>query len=373
MSSNSQTNNPDRRQSVLNRLGQKRETLFRNRLAEFEVYLQTKAKDPLKEDGYAEKSIPTRISRVVAVIDWIWNKHGVSLSISTEQADEAMKALKTNDLTRIDGQPFSGNSKRKMGNALENWFQLHETDYSVKVSFDESGEASEQADPFTKNEIDRLWEAALDYKTIPSYNNLSPDERDRWRKHLAQELGKPQDQVNPDDWKKVNTNWKIPSIVGTTKSAAWRPAFFERCEVDWYNPASQTIVVPAEHAVKTQKEWTQHLSDDAAFSLDRWLEQRSNIAKYDDSSKIWLTRKSNPYSSSSLNDLLDDLIDEAGINIRGRTLVWYSWRHTLGTYLYDEYRDLEIVAENLRHSNLSTAKDYVHPTEELLAEAASVL
>jgi hypothetical protein len=88
---------------------------------------------------------------------------------------------------------------------------------------------------------------------------------------------------------------------------------------------------------------------------------------------MWLTRKGHPYSSSTLNDLLDNLIEAVGINPRGRKLVWYSFRHYVGTYIYDEYQDLELVAEKLRQKSLRAAARYVHPTDELKQEAADLL
>jgi site-specific recombinase XerD len=143
--------------------------------------------------------------------------------------------------------------------------------------------------------------------------------------------------------------------------------------VHWYDADAQKIVIPAEFAVKNDEEWTQYLSDKGARALDLWLGQRSNNSNYDDTDHMWLTRKGNPYDSDTLNYLLDNLIEEAGINHRGRKLCWYSFRHSLATYTYEEHKDLEIVAEMLRQTSTSSAARYVHPTEELQRSAANIL
>jgi integrase len=353
-------------------LGTRQKVIFESTLEEFEQYLRSEGKNPRKEIGYAEGSIGTRVSRVLQAIRWVWNTDEPSTDISPEQADQVIEALDTDEFRRRDGERFSEGSKRKISNALVNWFRFHGSDWEPEISFND-GPAENGADPFNKDEINSLWETSLTYKSIPKYNNLSPDERDRWRGYLAQELGKPKDEVRPADWDRVNKNWKIPSLIGTVKAAGWRPALIKRMQVHWYDSDSKTIIIPAEHAVKNNSEWSQALPEKATRPLELWIEQRANISKYDDSDHMWLTRKGNPYSSQTLNYLLDNLIEEAGITERGRKLCWYSFRHTLGTYTYEEHKDLKIVAEVLRQNSTSSAARYVHPTEELRRSAANIL
>jgi integrase len=350
----------------------RQQTILESTLEDFKQYLQTEGQNPRKGIGYAEGSIGTRVSRVLQAIRWVWNTEDPSTEISPEQADRVIEALATDELRRCDGDRYAEGSKRKISNALVNWFRFHGSDWEPEIKFKDEP-AENGADPFNRTEINLLWEASLTYKSIPKYNNLTPDERDRWRRHLAQELGKPKGEVRPADWDKVNKHWKIPSIIGTEKAAGWRPALINRMRVDWYDADAQKIIIPAEYAVKNDSEWTQPLPDKAARPLELWIEQRSNNNNYDDSDHMWLTRKGNPYESHSLNYLLDNLIEEAEINHRGRNLSWYSFRHSLGTYTYEEYKDLEIVSEVLRQNSTSSAARYVHPTEELQRSAANIL
>ena len=144
-------------------------------------------------------------------------------------------------------------------------------------------------------------------------------------------------------------------------------------KIEWYDPADQTIYIPAGEAPKNDSSWEQELSAEAADAFENWLDQRSNMELYDGRDEVWLTRKGNPYSSGTLNDLLNNLMEQAGINQRGRKLVWYSFRHSVGTYVHHEYKDLRVVAETLRQNSRAAAERYVHPLPELKQEVAELM
>jgi site-specific recombinase XerD len=57
-------------------------------------------------------------------------------------------------------------------------------------------------------------------------------------------------------------------------------------------------------------------------------------------------------------------MEEAGIEANGRNLTWHSIRHSTGMYVYNQHKDLELVAEILRQKSLQAAKRYAHPTPE---------
>lgn len=353
-------------------LGERQQVIFEATLEDFEEYLRNEGKTPRKKKGYAERSTEVRKSRVLQVFKRIWETEGVTTDITTQQADRVIKALDTDEIRRRDGDRYAESSKRKISNALVNWFEFTGTDWEPKIKF--SDELSENgADPFNKREVNALWEESLTYKSIPKYSDVSPDERDRWQRYLAQELGIPKEDVRPRDWDRVNKNWKYPSLIGTVKSAGWRPALIGRMKVHWYDPDSQNIIIPGEHAVKNDTQWTQVLPAKAARPLEMWIEQRENISKYDDTDHMWLTRKGKPYSSQTLNYFLNNLMEEAEINQRGRKLCWYSFRHSIGTYVYEEHKDLKIVADTLRQNSTESASRYVHPTDELINNAVSIL
>lgn len=345
---------------------------YQERLANFAEYLRTSGKDPNRDIGYAEKSVKVRVSRLHRMVEWYWHDKDVVTELAPEHADRVVDALNTDEFRTHDGDRFSEGSKRKFVDVLRNWFAFNGKNWDTEISF-RDGYAKDNADPFWKSELRALTEASLEYKSIPSYNNCTPEERDRWKRHLAQELGKPTNEVTPDDWKRINTSWKIPSLIRTTREAGWRPDLIARMKVWWYDPETRTIHIPEGDAVKNDAAWNQVLTLDAANMLENWLEQRANIERYDGREEIWLNRHGNPYSSGSLNTILRNLMEDAGINPRGRKLVWYSFRHSIGTYVYAEYLDLKIVADVLRQKNIASAARYVHTMRELKENAANLM
>lgn len=353
-------------------LNERQTSIYLSVRERFETYLREQGKVPRKSIGYAEDSIGPRVSRIQRVFDWLWESEEVTTELSTDHADRFLEALDTDSYRAADGERYSEASKRKFRDTLENWFEFHDVEWEPTIRFTDD-DAIGDADPFSRAELRKLWQAALQYKSIPSYNNLSPTERDRWRAYIAQELGKPKEEVSPADWEAINQDWKIPSLIRTTRAAGWRPAMVARLRVDWYDDSTQTIHIPQGQAVKNDAAWAQALDDESAFALENWLEQRENLDKYDGRNEIWLNRQENSYQSGSLNTLLRNLMGEADIEPYGRKLVWYSFRHSIGTYVYDEYKDLKIVAETLRQKSRASADRYVHPTPELKREAAGVM
>lgn len=205
----------------------------------------------------------------------------------------------------------------------------------------------------------------------PNYKNLSPEERERWKIYLAQKLGKPKGDISRDNWEELRQGWKIPSLVSAAQDGGMRAALIGRLTTDLVDLNAGQIAVPPEVAVKNDSSWQIELSNKSITLLEKWLEQRANKPKYDSSQKIWLNRNSNPYNSYTLNHLLSNLIEEAGIDQGERKLTWHSIRHSTGMYVYDEERDLALVAEILRHESLESAKQYAHPTPELKKDVVS--
>ncbi|MFC6952890.1 site-specific integrase [Halorubellus litoreus] len=354
-------------------LNNRQTEIYKSKLEGFADYLLTQGKVPKKNIGYAERSVKIRINRFHRVMKWTWNNsENPSIEFLRSNGDSVNQALETDSLRRYDGERYPGGTKRKFNDMLNNWFAFQSVEWEPEYEFRDQ-EPQNQPDPFRRTELKQLWEASLTFKSIPSYNNLTPQERHRWKAHIAQELGKPKKKVQPDDWDRINNCWKIPSIVRTTRSQGWRPDLIGRMKVDWYDPDSQTVHIPAGEAPKNDSSWNPELTDEGAETLENWLEQRKLREIYDGRDEIWLTREGNPYSSGTLNDLLDRLIEEAGINERGRKIVWYSFRHAVGTYVYEEFKSREIVAEQLRQKSKESASQYIHPLPETKREASNVL
>lgn len=94
--------------------------------------------------------------------------------------------------------------------------------------------------------------------------------------------------------------------------------------------------IPKEESAKNTDNWTVSITDRTASALSRWLAERSNHRQYAEMTALWLTREGNPYQSSSLNYILRQVCDIAGISTEHRSLSWYSIRHSVGTYMNRE-------------------------------------
>jgi len=352
----------------------KQKVVFEHKLKQFREYLETKGKEPKRNVGYAEDSIPERMSRIRRSFRWLWGETGVKTEIGTEELDLINVGLEEDRYCQRNDDPYAPGTKRKINDVLRNWAAFIGEDWVPKYEFSDTGPSKKNTpDPFLKTELKQLTETSLTYRSIPRYNNLSPDERDRWKGHIAQELGKRKEDVSPGDWDRINTSWEIPSLIRTTRAHGWRPHLVGNLKVDWYDSDTKKIYIPAGCAPKNEEPWTVVLTDEEALFLDKWLRQRELIERYDGRDEIWLNRKGNPYDSGPLNDLLDNLLEAAGIEERGRKLVWYSFRHSIGTYIYDEYHDLDMVAEQLRQTTREAASQYVHKLPELKREAAEIM
>lgn len=346
--------------------------VYKAQLRRFKRYLKERGKEPKKEIGYPDKSVRIRLARFMQLVRWIWETEEPRIEISTEDGDKINAALASDTIRRINGNRYSEGSKRKFNDVLRNWFAFHGKDWEPNVTFSDE-RATNAADPYSKAELKLLTEAALTYKSIPTYDNITPEERDRWKAHIAQELGKPKAQVIPADWDRINRDWKVPSLIRSTRECGWRPDIVGRMKVDWYDSDTQRINIPKGEAPKNDSSWTEPLTDESAMMLENWLEQRENMELYDGRDEIWLTRKGNPYTSGTLNYLLKNLQEEAGIKSHERKLVWYSFRHSIGTYIYHEYSSLKRVAQNLRQNSIEAASRYVHPLPEAKREDSKLM
>ena len=69
------------------KLNDRQEIMFESALDRFEEYLLTEGKNPLKQKGYAEDSIDSRVSRVLKAIYYIWKIDGITMEITKRELD----------------------------------------------------------------------------------------------------------------------------------------------------------------------------------------------------------------------------------------------------------------------------------------------
>jgi site-specific recombinase XerD len=334
-------------------------------------WLQNEGKNPRKYEGYSEEGAENYARRIDQFYRWVWQEYdGYTTAITHEQADEFVDQLAADEVTTHRGEPYCDASKRKWVNAIETLFRWRDQtrggeEWEPEIEFSDGSHS--QPDAFTRDERAALREAVLEYESIPQYDYLSPEERDRWRGYLAQKLGKPKDEVVPDDWNRVNRSWKIPSLIHVSLDAGLRPCEVEEVKTSWLRLQKGELHIPKEESSKNRDEWEVTLNTKTVKIVERWLEQRENKTKYDDTELLWLNRKGNPYNSATLNPLLRDLMEETGIDQTNRKLTWYSIRHSLGTHMTEEGNLAQTKAQ-LRHKSLDSTLQYTDPSNETVRD-----
>lgn len=357
---------------IISHLNHQQKALFIEFWTEYIEYLLEKGKNPKKNEGYAESSIRPIARRVCQVQQFVWKNENLTTKLAPEYANNFVKALNQDTFIKGNGEPYSECSKRKFVSAIKTYFRFRKINWTPEIEFSDNP-SDEGADEFTQSERNELFTAACEYQSPPTYKNVSPEERDRWNAKLAQYLGKPKAKIGPDDWEELRQFWKFSSLISVALDCGSRAGMIERLEMRQIDLDAGTLTTPPQKAIKNDLRWENELSDRSITCLKHWFKQRANRPKYDETDHIWLTRENTPYTSHTLNNLLRNLMAQAGIEPNGRKLSWHSIRHSTGCYLYNKYNDLTIVAETLRQSTLEAARRYAHPTRETKKEAVESL
>ncbi|OAQ53960.1 hypothetical protein HTG_00085 [Natrinema mahii] len=356
-------------------LGERQALLYERQRERLIEWLATE--DACEGDGtLSEQSQSNYASRLDQIHRWVWKyvSDGFVSTLKRDHADAFVEALREDEFTKRTGEPYAADSKRKFANALKKLFQWDsgedEEPWEPETTFSQN--EYNQFDHLTREERVQLREAATTFGSMPKYNDLSPEERSRKKALLAQRLGKPKDEITMGDWKHQNRTWKFASLVMTALDAGLRPCEVERARTSWHQPDADVLRIPREDVAKERnlsdrKSWVVALRDETSDALELWLDERDACPKYDDTDKLWLNRKGNPYNSKTLNHLFRKLLDEAGIDDTNRKLTWYSIRHSLGTYMTEE-GNLEQAREQMRHKSAETTRRYVHAPPETRRE-----
>jgi site-specific recombinase XerD len=331
----------------------------------FAQWLIERGKKPTSLIGYSKYTAKDTLYRTDHFARFAWKQTEFKTKLTHDEADEYMKEI----LLDEDRSAAHAEGTEK---AIKRYFRyrssLNEqiTEWECKFDIPNGRDKRNINDVFSEEEIQRIYSASLEYNNIPDYDNLSPEQREKWRVYISMSLGKPKSEVVPDDWEKVD-NWKIPSLVKVSIDAAFRPIEVERSKMQWVDLDNNQLVIPAEDSSKNRETWRVGLGEMATRALENWIEQRETMEKYDGEDAIWLTREGNPYSSSSLRHLILRLCDKAGINTEHRSVSWYSIRHATGSFFAKKGTIVD-AQEQLRHTSKETTKKYVHSSSEERSE-----
>lgn len=333
-------------------LSAKQRVDYENHRRNFIEWLAVFGKDPDTVQGYAQDTVDRTARRCGKFDRWVWQQEDGYTFPTHDHADEYLKLLAYED--------HSGTHKTNTRASLLRYYNWRHHEYGEDrwepdITFSADNDIQPR-DFLSMDERKKIRQAALDYGSIPSYANLDPEERTRWKKHVATVLRKPLEEVTLADWDRMN-GWKYTSMVWTSLDAGLRPIEVGRAKTSWVDVDNQVLRIPAEESTKNTENWRVSVTDRTAEALDRWLEERRNYDRYADTDALWLTREGNPYNSKTLRRLLHRLCKQAGIETENRKMSWYVIRHSVGTYMTRE-EDLAAAKAQLRHRSVQTTAKY---------------
>ena len=347
---------------VQKRLNQRQQLDYAEERRDLIEWLVKIGKDPERGEGYSPNTVKTRSYRMDQFYRWVWTEEdGYTTNITTEHADKYTEELKLSDKSNIHK-----NNCLKSLKMLYKWRKHRRDGKEWKPDMTFKTERSSPRDFLRMDEREKIRKASLEYGSIPGYNDLSPEQRDRWKTHLAQRFSKPKEEVVPEDWDRAN-GWKIPSLVYASLDAGLRPVEVENAKVSWIDLDNGELRIDKDEAAKERDNYSSVLTQKTQKILKRWLKERKTYEKYDDSDHIWLTREGNPYQSHSLKYLITRLAEEAGLDTDNRNFHWYMIRHSTGTYLRHS-KGKKSASTQLRHTSTETVEIYDQAPPEMRRE-----
>jgi integrase len=282
---------------------------------EFIQWLREVGKHPEKREGYSDYSVYETGYRTARFDRWVWGEENrYTIPPRPEHADQYMDDV-------VAFRDVTNSTKGKIEEALMRYFQwaakkTHVGEWDRDQRFT-SGGSDRPRDFLTRRERRLVRDAVLN----------------------------------------SGCGWDITSLVLTSLDGALRPVEVGRAVPGWVEVDNKLLRIPREESSKNEDNWRVSLTKRTATALDRWLTERSEDPMYDDRDELWLTREATPWSSSSLSRLIKRLCDDAGIETGGRSMTWYSIRHSTGTYMTAE-RDLKAAKDQLRHKSSKTTMKY---------------
>lgn len=340
-------------------------------LNNFEDWMREMGRSPQRNKGLSESTVQNNLRRIDQILrfcleEGIIPDEKVDLLASDEAKDEFVQRLAANEMTKSNGEPYDEGSRRKFVDVLKklNEYRVYHHDidpWECDVSF--SATTHESPDYFTEEEFATLRAHARDYSRLPPRSELSPEERLQYRREVAQRLSVPLEAVDERTWHRLHEDFERRSLFLVTMDTGLRPVEVRRAKTDWLRLDKGVLHIPREDAAKSEASWEPVLRDETVTVLQQWLDQRSTLARYAGSDRLWLNNAGNPFQSGPLNDVFDSLLETADISRENRDLTWYSLRHTVGEHVR-EHGDIRHAKEQLRQKSEAALLQYGGPSVE---------
>lgn len=347
-------------------LNPRQEVVYRQHRRDLAEWMLNLGKNPKKAEGYSYSTAKNRMNRLDIFYRFVWEQEGQYVQWMTpDHADDWMRKLAKREL-----KESSKNHYQKSVKTLFKWqrdARNRDVEWDPEIEYSDPSTNYQPRDYLTKQDRRKLRQAAMNYQSIPHYNSVGPEERERWKTYLSQRLGKPKDEITKQDWNEANS-FKYTSMIYTALDAGLRPVEIERANVSWVDTENEVLRIPREESSKNRENWIVALKPDTASVLDRWLEERDPREKYDGTDALWLTKYGNRYDKDSFRTVFRKIASEADLDLENRDLTPYSIRHSTATYVASE-EGLAVASEQCRHKSKRTTEKYEHSSIERQKEA----
>jgi len=201
---------------------------------------------------------------------------------------------------------------------------------------------------------------------------MTPSERTRWKKYLAQKLQKPEEKVTTQDFLNANS-FKYTSMIFVALDGGFRPIEIKRANIQWFDPDNGVLRIPEEESSKSRENWIVALKPETVSILKKWKREREAIEKYDGRDAMWLTQQANRYNKDSFrSSVFRKIALEAGLDLENRDLTPYSIRHSTATFIAQE-ADLATAAKQCRHRSKQTTQKYAHSSVDRQSDAVNMI
>jgi integrase len=325
-------------------------------------------KNPEKAEGYSHSTVENRANKLDMFYRLVWDDEGRYVQEATiEHADAWMQWLARQD--------FEESTKAYYQTSVQNLYkwkrEAHSQDVvrEPEIKYTDPYTNYKPRDYLTDKDRRRMREAAMEYGSVPHYNSISPEERERWRTYLAQRFEKPKSQVTKQDFMRANS-FKYTSMIYATLDAGLRPCEIERANVQWADTENAVLRIPREQASKNRENWIVALKPETASILKHWKGERQQREKYDGRDALWLTKYGNRYNKDSFRKVFRSVAKEAGLDLENRDLSPYSIRHSTATFVAEK-GGLATAAQQCRHKSKRTTQKYEHSSVKRQVDAVN--
>lgn len=339
-------------------LNPRQEIAYEEHRRELAAWILHEGKNPSKAEGYSESTAKSRMNKLDLFYRWVWDEEQMYVQdITTDHADQWMKWLARQD--------YKESTKCHYQKCAHTLFKFQREEKGRDVEWDPEIEYSDPSTSYqpreylSKEDRRKMRQAAMEYGSVPHYNSLSPEDRERYKTLLSQRLQKPKDQVSKKDFIEANS-FKYTSMIYVALDAGLRPCEVERANVSWFDRDNGQLRIPMEDSSKNRENWVVALKSETASILSKWIDERGSKEKYDGRDALWLTQYGNRYNKDSYREnVFRKIARKAGLDLDNRDLTPYSIRHSTGTFMAEE-DGLGVAGQQLRHKSKQSTQKYDH-------------